>query len=744
MDDSHKKFLPTSIADVRPDLLAEWNYQLNEQDPRTIGHQSRKTAHWICPKGHHYSQIVDARVLFNRGCKICAGTVAVPGLNDFGTEHPHLIQEWDAPANPGLDRTSIPSASRKPVNWTCAEGHRWTAMVRERTLHGRRCPSCSNRRFQPGINDLATVDPENSALWDHSRNGDLTPATVRSGSVRIVHWLCPAGHGWTSKVTDRVKGGNGCPFCNDRRAWPGLNDLETKFPHIAAEWDFERNVGGPHEVLPGATTAVWWACQGGHRWETSPGRRTRRGAPGCSKCKTETRRAAAPPTPPRIRGTRMLADERPDLAEHWHPRLNDRSPEEVPIGSSYIATWFGCERDPDHTWQYAVKARVRLKGDPYACGVCNGPFAAGVNDLATTHPEIAGQWLAEPGGATPQTVPANSELEVAWTGCPNDPRHVWHARVVSRAKYGTGCKICIGQEVQKGINDLATLEPTLASQWHPTRNAKGPDEYTRVAEAKVWWRCELGHDWETKICSRTYSGGGCVVCGNLVVLTGFNDLATTHPELLKDWDFDANGLAPTDIVFGSHYRASWLCPNGHSWYAKVVTRTGGFKSGCPSCGTTTSKPEEVMRVALGLHARSVAMSPSGGLILLPWRKRNHIRVDSSGFLTIDSSRRFVCEYDGAYFHQREDAVTRDMEKTRIMLNAGFVIVRIREQAKNLPLPRLPLEHPRLLQIDHHTPYGAAAQAQSQERMKQTVLLIEEWIEAKHPIWDVTEPDALTG
>ncbi|WP_411376408.1 zinc-ribbon domain-containing protein [Arthrobacter sp. MPF02] len=286
------------------------------------------------------------------------------------------------------------------------------------------------------------------------------------------------------------------------------------------------------------------------------------------------------------------------------------------------------------------------------------------------------------------------------------------------------------------MNDLATLEPELASQWHLTLNAQGPDQFTRVAEAKVWWRCEYGHDWETKICSRTYSGSGCSVCSNLVVLKGFNDLATTHPHLVDEWDAAANDMTPDSVVFGSNYKASWVCARGHSWMAKVATRTGGYKSGCPVCGTTTSKPEEVMRVALGICTPSVALLESHCLLPLPWRKRKHLRVDSAGFLASDPSMPFVCEYDGAYFHRREDDVKRDIEKTVILLDAGYTVVRIREQAKNLPLPALPLQHPRLLQIDFKVPYGAAAQNQMDEVMKGTAQRIEEWVlantsEARH-------------
>jgi hypothetical protein len=65
------------------------------------------------------------------------------------------------------------------------------------------------------------------------------------------------------------------------------------------------------------------------------------------------------------------------------------------------------------------------------------------------------------------------------------------------------------------------------------------------------------------------------------VLAGYNDLATTHPELAEQ----AMGWDPTTVTAGSNKKRKWLCNEGHTWVAVVGSRTsrpqGG--SGCPSC-----------------------------------------------------------------------------------------------------------------------------------------------------------------
>ena len=70
--------------------------------------------------------------------------------------------------------------------------------------------------------------------------------------------------------------------------------------------------------------------------------------------------------------------------------------------------------------------------------------------------------------------------------------------------------------------------------------------------------------------------------GKLVV--GVNDLATVHPELLKEWDFEKNGeLKPESVTSGSNKKVWWKCKRcGHEWQAYINNRSKGH--GCPKCG----------------------------------------------------------------------------------------------------------------------------------------------------------------
>ena len=69
-----------------------------------------------------------------------------------------------------------------------------------------------------------------------------------------------------------------------------------------------------------------------------------------------------------------------------------------------------------------------------------------------------------------------------------------------------------------GFNDLATVEPQVAAQWHPTLNgALTPEMVTAGSHTKVWWQCPDGHIWKAIIYARAGpQKTGCPVCAGNV------------------------------------------------------------------------------------------------------------------------------------------------------------------------------------------------------------------------------------
>lgn len=159
--------------------------------------------------------------------------------------------------------------------------------------------------------------------------------------------------------------------------------------------------------------------------------------------------------------------------------------------------------------------------------------------------------------------------------------HVWPARVKDRTKRGTGCPVCSGRTTLSGFNDLQTLFPEIAAQWHPTLNGKlTPNQVSAGTHSRAWWLGPCKHVWHAQIKSRTYGGRGCGFCQGRAVLQGFNDLATTHPQIAK-YVSPNSQINVKDVSFGSKKVLLWKFGCGHQFDSPVFEVVGGAR--CPYC-----------------------------------------------------------------------------------------------------------------------------------------------------------------
>ncbi len=189
---------------------------------------------------------------------------------------------------------------------------------------------------------------------------------------------------------------------------------------------------------------------------------------------------------------------------------------------------------------------------------------------------------------TPQTISHGSKQKVWWQ-CAKG--HHWQAAVYTRTA-GTDCPYCAGKFPLPGETDLATLYPSLAAQWHPTKNAPlTPQQVLPGSHRMVWWQCEKRHEWRAQVKSRV-AGCGCPVCANRKIHPNENDLATQYPELAAQWHPTKNGLLDIHTIApGSRRKAWWRCDKGHVWQATIASRTSGG-SGCPVCSGKKVIPGE--------------------------------------------------------------------------------------------------------------------------------------------------------
>ena len=63
-----------------------------------------------------------------------------------------------------------------------------------------------------------------------------------------------------------------------------------------------------------------------------------------------------------------------------------------------------------------------------------------------------------------------------------------------------------------GFNDLKTVNPRLAKEWHPTKNGnlKPTDVYAN-SRTRVWWQCPIGHEYQAVVRERNSGRTNCPI-----------------------------------------------------------------------------------------------------------------------------------------------------------------------------------------------------------------------------------------
>ena len=228
--------------------------------------------------------------------------------------------------------------------------------------------------------NLLVKYPNIACQWNYEKNGKLLPDMVSSMSSKKVWWKCAFNHEWQAAIESRAQG-SGCPYCAGQKVLIGINDLQTKFPEIAKEWDYKKNVVKPNEIFPATNKKYWWICSKGHNYLASPNSRTGYKKTGCLICsKKEV-----------LEGVNDFASQNPNLLKEWDYEKNNKIrlyPTQIFSGSNKYAYW-RCEKG--HSWKAIVNSRTGKNGR--GCPICKSKVVLeNYNDLLSNYPDLIKEW----------------------------------------------------------------------------------------------------------------------------------------------------------------------------------------------------------------------------------------------------------------------------------------------------------------------------------------------------------------
>jgi hypothetical protein len=259
----------------------------------------------------------------------------------------------------------------------------------------------------------------------------------------------------------------------------------------------------------------------------------------------------------------------PELCREWDYEKNyPLRPEDISCGSNK-KVWWKC--DIGHQWKTGISKRTKRN---FSCPYCKNRKASMENCLATIAPLSLQYWDYDKNRNTPYDITERSYFMVWWK-C--DRGHKWKGQVRRFSKAKEKCPYCANRIVSKE-NCLAVINPSLASEWHPTKN-KETTAYNVLPHSskKVWWKCKNDHEWQAKINNRmghnNKKGMGCPYCCGKKSSKKNN--IGNNLFLLSQWNWQKNKTLPKDYTFCSSKKVWWKCKKGHEWKSKISDRARG-------------------------------------------------------------------------------------------------------------------------------------------------------------------------
>jgi hypothetical protein len=168
-------------------------------------------------------------------------------------------------------------------------------------------------------------------------------------------------------------------------------------------------------------------------------------------------------------------------------------------------------------------------------------------------PALAAEWdHGKNDSITPDSVGVSDLNSVHWI-CPKG--HSYEQIIAYRAQ--AGCPQCSGRKVIVGINDLATVNPSLAKEWDIEKNGElTPESVSAGSGKKVFWICDQKHSFDSVIVARM-RGNGCPTCAQ----SGYNPSMPGMFYLISNPQLRARKIGITN----PDRKSDRLAGYGHTW-----------------------------------------------------------------------------------------------------------------------------------------------------------------------------------
>ena len=599
------------------DVTKYWDYERNEHPPEYYTVSSGKKVYMRCPECSIllYRPICDSITQTRTGeyhvaaCLDCSSSGVYRrrwklNLNTMLNCCPEITKYWDYERNKYRPEELMRSSEERIYI---------------------RCPTCGDLIYRQGVTSLRMVDgkwsvvqcfkcgtetaiktrahenpivdayPQIMDWWDYDENTHQVE-DISHRSRYEASFICPQCSAKFKRpvrsfITVHRDGSYrpvGCPECGYCPRENPEDNLKVLCPEITEWWNYEKNYPHvPEEFTKGASFEAYLTCPDcGMELYTQikslvetleDGTVSIRHKGKCRKLRAQ-------------KSENNLVKQMPEILEWWNYEKNaPNRPEDYTLYGA-ASVYLNC---PDCGAEF-----YRRLGDSFyfeegvpkllECPICADiKVQAGINDLQTTHPELAKEYSPN-NERDVRKIRKGHIYPVKWI-CPTCAGE--YRYLVSEREVGDDvCPYCAGRKVLVGFNDLQTTHPELAKEYSPSNEVD-----IRILRKASWyhalWICPTcSGEYACDVREREIGDDSCPYCADRKALPGYNTFDVRQPDLMKEWLMAENillGISPDEILETSTEKVWWRCLECDYRYLltprkRVLKKKRGHNS-CPRC-----------------------------------------------------------------------------------------------------------------------------------------------------------------
>lgn len=585
-----------AISDRFPNFLEYINFHYEniesiQNEIENLTFTSKRLFHFKCPTCHvGWKDVANTSRLLTKKLN---KKVVHAGCN----EYKHCVPFYKAYPNLGkiylsggyneleFEKLTLSDNVTIPRKWKCDKCKHFfdlsidklISRIKRNGFYCTKCEATFDTAIKVNVKPLSYTDKH---LLDQLVKNHIKKNMIDCLSNIVATWKCMKCNGeYECSVVKRHQ--KGCPYCSDKQMLKGYNTLQETHPYLEKFWD-KSNDKSISEYWHKSSECINWNCPCCNiQFQCSPVEMISR---------TNLENSNFETCPNNCDWNTLVFNNdiffnSPRLRKEWSKKNNIP----VHLALSHIETkkyWWKCSVCQG---EYLCSIPIRREVID-SCPYCNDEQPLkGYNTLSDIHPELSSYWSSKNIQKIDEiTLSEAKNKKYIWLcDCCNLEFNEKLSIVLDKFSNITNrelkkiCPYC-NKKIPKPEESLGYKKPFLKSEW--LENING-DIYNVFSNSNdiIEWICRKCHrNYKAKISNRAEDDKCCPYCSNRKLIKGINDLATTHPHLIKEWS-SLNDRQLSCLTNKSSYKAWWNCSVCSNTYQQVVSQKFSSKISCPYC-----------------------------------------------------------------------------------------------------------------------------------------------------------------